>query len=65
MNEEEAREALAILRAMAARLEAMQADMRNIQRSMTMIELHLGVMDAVAEAREAGRAGLPDDTPEP
>ncbi len=64
MTEAERCEALDALRIVQAGLDAMREDIRAIQRHVTMIELHLGMVDAVLEARVAGRAGLPGDPDE-
>ena len=55
MTEAERAEALGILQGIHARLDEMSAMMRDIQRSITMIELRCGIMIACMDAREAAR----------
>jgi hypothetical protein len=64
MTEAERIEARDALCRVQAALDAMREDIRAIQRGVTMIELNLGIIDAVLEARAAGRAGLPGDPDE-
>ena len=55
MTEAEQTEALAILRDVSARMDEMSAMIRDIQRSITMIDLRFGIMIACMDAREAAR----------
>jgi hypothetical protein len=61
MTEDEEQAALALLRALDTQLDELTAELRGVQRSMTMAQFRLDALEAALAVRTGRPLPLPDD----